>query len=214
VIRVIRVPWSLISVISVDPLATIARCQTRGGTIFLMSVFTNPASGAAENRAAYVAAILDLLGSQDPIVVLRATPAALAEAIQGLTPQQVGAPEREGKWSIGHVMQHLADSDLVWGWRLRLILAQDRPTLTGYDQDRWAERLHYSEADPAESLETFRILRRGNLRLIERASPGDLQRVGVHTERGEETLEHHRRLYAGHDLMHLRQIERIRKAVS
>jgi hypothetical protein len=38
--------------------------------------------------------------------------------------------------------------------------------------------------------------------------------VGVHAERGEESLEHLVRLYAGHDLLHLRQIERIRAAVA
>ena len=179
-----------------------------------MSVFTNPSDGAAEQAAAYVAAILDLLGTQDPMAVLRATPAALERSIAGLTAAQIAQREKPGKWSIRHVLRHLADSDLVWGWRLRLILAQDRPTLTGYDQDLWAERLGYDEADPEESLETFRVLRRGNLQLIERASPEDLQRVGVHVERGEESLDHHRQLYAGHDLMHLRQIERIREAVT
>lgn len=179
-----------------------------------MSVFTNPANGAAEHAAAYVEAILDLVGGEDPLTILRATPAALERAIAGLTPAELARSEMPGKWSIRQVLQHLADSDLVWGWRLRLILAQDRPPLTGYDQDLWAERLHYDEADPQEALETFGVLRRGNLKLIERASPEDLRRVGVHVERGEETLEHHRRLYAGHDLMHLRQIARIRKAVT
>jgi DinB superfamily len=179
-----------------------------------MSVFTNPASGAAEHAAAYVTAVLDLIGTQDPMVVLRATPSALQRAIDGLSAAHMARPEKPGKWSINHVLRHLADSDIVWSWRLRLILAQDRPPLTGYDQDLWAERLHYAEADPAESLELFAVLRRANLKLLERASPQELQRVGVHVERGEENLEHHRRLYAGHDLLHLRQIERIRAAVA
>jgi uncharacterized damage-inducible protein DinB len=179
-----------------------------------MSVFTNPASRAAEQAAAYVAAVLDLLGTQHPMAVLRATPAELRTAIEGLSDQQLRLPERPGKWSIGQVLQHLADSDLVWGWRLRLILAQDRPTLTGYDQDLWAERLRYDECDPSEALEQFVVLRRSNVRLVERASVQDLQRVGVHSERGEESLEHLRRLYAGHDLLHLRQIDRIRRAIS
>jgi hypothetical protein len=179
-----------------------------------MSVFTNPANGAAEHAAAYVTAVLDLVGTQDPMAVLHATPSALRRAIDGLTPAQLARPEKPGKWSINQVLRHLADSDIVWGWRLRLILAQDRPPLTGYDQDLWAERLHYADADPDESLEMFRVLRRSNLTLIERASPDDLRRVGVHVERGEESLEHHRRLYAGHDLLHLRQIERIRAAVT
>jgi hypothetical protein len=96
---------------------------------------------------------------------------------------------------------------------MRLILAQDRPPLTGYDQDLWADRLHYADADPAHALDTLRVLRRGNLALIERATPEDLARVGVHAERGEESAGYLIGLYAGHDLLHLRQLERIRETV-
>ena len=56
----------------------------------------------------------------------------------------------------------------------------------------------------------FGLLRRGNLHLLEHASEADLQRVGVHAERGEESLERMIPLYAGHDLVHLRQLDRIR----
>jgi hypothetical protein len=94
-----------------------------------------------------------------------------------------------------------------------MALAHDRPPLTGYDQDAWAERLGYDESDPAESLEEFRVVRRGNLRLIDRASPDDRLRVAVHAERGDESVEHMLKLYAGHDTLHLRQIERIRTAI-
>jgi hypothetical protein len=112
------------------------------------------------------------------------------------------------------VVQHLADSELVIGFRQRLVLAQDRPPLTGYDQDLWSSRLRYDEVDVREALDQFRALRRANLRLWERLSPEDLARVGVHSERGEETLGHLRRLFAGHDLLHLRQLERIRAVVA
>jgi DinB superfamily len=179
-----------------------------------MSVFTNSSSGAAEQAAAYVSAILGLLGSQDPMSVLRETPAALGRAVAGMPAAQLPQREKPGKWSIAHVLQHLADSEVVWSWRMRLILAQDRPMIIGYDQDQWADNLHYGEVDPFESLDTFSVLRRGNLRLLERASPEDLKRVGIHAERGEESVEHLRRLYAGHDLMHLQQIARVRRAVS
>ena len=179
-----------------------------------MSVFTNPAGAAIEHARAYVAAILELLGDQDPLAVLRETPNQL-EHILTSTPRHVLArPEAPGKWSMGQVLAHLADSDLVWGWRLRLILAQDRPPLTGYDQDKWADRLGYADMDPRDSVATFSILRRGNLRLVGSATPEDLQRVGVHVERGEESLAHQLKLYAGHDILHLNQLERIRSAIS
>jgi hypothetical protein len=96
---------------------------------------------------------------------------------------------------------------------MRLVLAQDRPTLTGYDQDRWAERLGYADADAKQSLEEFSMQREANLRLLRRASPADLKRVGVHAERGDESIAHMMKLYAGHDILHLNQIERIRLAV-
>jgi uncharacterized damage-inducible protein DinB len=179
-----------------------------------MSVFTNPASRSAEQAAAYSAAVLDLLGDRDPIHVLERTPAALAAAITGLSDAQLREPEAPGKWSHTHVLRHLADSELVWGYRLRMVLAHDRPRLTGYDQDLWAERLRYGDDDARPAIDDFAALRRANLRLLGRLSPADLERVGVHAERGEESVEHMIRLYAGHDLLHLRQLERIRARVA
>lgn len=179
-----------------------------------MSIFSNRSIDPPQERLAYAGAILDLLGGREPVEVLRETPAALARGVEGLSPDQLRRQEAPGKWSLAQVLQHLADSDLVWGWRVRLILSQDRPTITGYDQDQWATRLRYEDSDPAESLATFGVLRRDNVRLIERATPEDLQRVGVHSERGEESIAYLCRLYAGHDLSHLRQVNRIRTAVS
>jgi hypothetical protein len=178
-----------------------------------MSIFTNSASSSPEEIAGYVGAVLGLLGARDPLDVLRATPPAL-RSIPGRVGAALGTPEAPGKWSVNQVLQHLADSEVVFGWRIRLVLAQDRPAITGYDQDRWADRLHYADGEPQEAIERFTVLRRANVRLLERASPADLQRIGVHAERGEETLGHLVKLYAGHDLLHLRQIERIAAAVA
>jgi hypothetical protein len=179
-----------------------------------MSVFTNSASSSPAEIAAYVSAILGLLEGHEPLTVLREMPSRLSRTLDALGPDAVRVPEAPGKWSINEVLQHLADSEVVFSWRIRLVLAHDRPTITGYDQDRWADRLRYAEGNPREALERFTVLRRANLNVLERASPEDLQRVGVHAERGEETLAHIIRLYAGHDLLHERQIERIRGAIA
>ena len=178
-----------------------------------MSVFTNPASRSVEQARAYTSAVLELVGAVDPFDILRETPAALRARVARLPAHKLAEPEGPGRWSVAHVTQHLSDSELVWGYRLRLVLAQDRPVLTGYDQDAWADRLGYATADVAAAVETFAVLREANLRLLDRASPEDLERVGLHAERGEESVAHMIRLYAGHDLLHVRQLDRIHAAV-
>lgn len=179
-----------------------------------MSRFTNPASSTPAGTASYVAALLQLIGDRDPVAVLRATPVALQRFLQDVPADIVTKPEAPGKWSIREVVAHLADSDLVGGFRLRMVLAHDRPPLAGYDQDLWANRLAYTDVDVRDALEQFTALRRANMRLWERLTEEDLARVGLHAERGEESLEHIRRRYAAHDLLHLEQLERIRASLS
>src|SRR5688572_25477218 len=179
-----------------------------------MSQFSNPASAGGADAASYTASLLELLNGRDPLQSMREMPAKLTAAVKNVPPNLLSEPEAPGKWSIREVVQHLADSELVGSGRFRMVLAQDRPALAAYDQDAWSARLHYSEANVDEALAEFTSLRRANLRLFERASEADLARVGVHSERGEESLAHMMKLYAAHDLVHLRQIERIRAAAS
>ncbi len=175
-----------------------------------MSVLSASGLLAPAGAEAYTSALLGLLGTQNPLVVLRETPDALRAAVERLTPAQVGHPEAPGKWSTRQVVQHLADAELVGGFRLRMILAHERPALAPYDQDLWANRLRYGDSDIHEALEQFSVLRRANLRLWGGASPAELARAGMHAERGEESVEQMRRLYAGHDLAHRHQLARIR----
>jgi hypothetical protein len=178
-----------------------------------MSIYTNSASSTPAETAAYVDALLGLLADQDPVEVLRKTPAVLERFLETVPGQILTVPEAPGKWAIRDVVAHLADSELVGGVRLRMVLSHDRPTIVGYDQDLWAERLRYREVDVRDALEQFSMLRRRNMRLWESLGPADLARVGRHSERGEESLGHMRKLYAAHDVLHLRQLERIRTSL-
>ena len=107
------------------------------------------------------------------------------------------------------VIQHLADSDLVAGFRIRMMLTEDRPILQSYDQDRWASELRYREMPLAQALDQLRGLRAANLALWSNLTPEQSERVGLHAERGPESVGHVIRLMAAHDLVHRRQIDRI-----
>lgn len=178
----------------------------------MSSPFTNPAGRAPDQAQAYVKSILELLGDGDPLEVQSRTANELRSLVSGLSPERLDRPEKPGKWSIGQVVRHLADSELVCAWRLRLVIAQDRPAITGYDQDAWAARLGGSYPDAAAAIAVFETVRRANLGLLRSLSPADWERVGMHVERGAESVRLMARLYAGHDLVHLRQIRRILEA--
>jgi DinB superfamily len=180
----------------------------------MMSIYSNLSSSTPKEIETYVAGLLDLLGNQDPVAVLAGTPEALKRFLDATPRQVIAGAEAPGKWSIRDVVQHLADSELVGGFRLRMVLAHDRPQLTGYDQDLWADRLQYGAVDVGDALDQFSALRRANARIWARLTPAELLRVGLHGERGEESLDRMRRLYAGHDILHLRQLERIRLSLT
>ena len=178
-----------------------------------MSIFTNNLSSAKEEAAGYTSAVLGLLDDRDPIDVLRNSPQVIQQMIAGIDEAVLATPESPGKWSVRQVIAHLTDSELVVGWRVRMILATDAPDIIGVDQDIWAERMRYNDIAAKVSLATFTALRGWNLLIYDNATPQQLQRFGVHSERGEESVAHIIRLYAGHDILHQRQIARILSAV-
>jgi DinB superfamily len=171
--------------------------------------FSNPAGNATAAASTYVRALLDLLGSRDPLDVMSEMVPWLTSRLRGVAEPVLRRPEAPGKWSVVEVIQHLADSDLVTGFRVRMVLSEERPLLQGYDQDRWAGEFRYREIPLALALDQLRGLRAANLHLWKQLSPQQLERVGLHAERGPESVGHILRLMGGHDLVHRQQIDRI-----
>jgi len=171
--------------------------------------FSNPAGSAAASAGAYVQALLGLLGDRRPLDVLPELVPWLERRLPGAPEATLRRPEAPGKWSVIEIVQHLADSDLVFGFRSRMILSEDRPALQGYDQDKWASQFRYGEVSPGSAMAQLRALRDANLAVLGRLGPAELERVGLHSERGPESLGHLMKLMAGHDLVHRRQIERV-----
>ena len=103
---------------------------------------------------------------KDPLRLQQAAPRKFAALTKGLSKKQLTRRPEPGKWSIAEILAHLADAELVIGYRLRLILASNGTPIQAFDQDAWAETFSYSRRDPKTSLETFRTLRENNLRLL------------------------------------------------
>jgi uncharacterized damage-inducible protein DinB len=157
----------------------------------------------------YIQRILGHTAGKEPLEVQAATPKKLEEMIEGLSDEELREQPGPGKWSVLEIVAHLADAELVGSWRIRAILAASGSPLQAYDQNAWVAALHYRERDARQCLEQFRVLREANLALFKLLTPEQWQAYGMHSERGKETVEHIVRMFAGHDLNHLQQIERI-----
>ncbi len=179
----------------------------------MSSVFSNPAGAAHEAATQYVQALMDLLGNRDPLKVQDELYDAIVSEVTGLEEAALRRPEKPGKWSIMQVVQHLADSELVSGYRIRMILTHPNPPIQGYDQDAWANELRYNGVSLRDALEQLRVLRALNLKLVRSLSKEQLAREGLHSERGTESVWKITQMIAGHDLLHRNQIQRIKRTI-
>jgi uncharacterized damage-inducible protein DinB len=165
-----------------------------------------------ETPQQYTARMLSLVGDRDPLKIQQATAKKLASAIKGLDKKKLNKRPAPGKWAINEVLAHLADAEVVCSWRMRIILNQNGAPIHAFDQDTWAATFNYQKADARKSLETFRVLREANLDMLKKIPKQLWENYGEHSERGKETISHVARMFAGHDLNHLGQVEQMAKA--
>src|SRR3954469_9246239 len=136
---------------------------------------------------------------------------AVSEALVKITDEELDASPGPGKWTVRQIVHHLADSEMTAAVRFRLLVAEDRPAIKGYDQDRFASRLHY-ERPYQGSVELFRAARASTAELMGCLSREDCRREGTHTEIGRFGLDTWLRIYAPHAHKHADQITRARGA--
>jgi len=157
----------------------------------------------------YVQRIQAKAAGKDPLRVQATTANRLAVLLRRTSPAKLRKRPAPEKWSVVEIMAHLAEVEIVTGWRLRSILAAPGTPIQSFDQDAWAAAGQYSRRDARKSLEQFRVLREANLAFLKSLSPEQRRLFGIHAERGEESIERLTQLIAGHDINHLEQIERI-----
>jgi len=138
--------------------------------------------------------------------------AQVADALHGASEAELDARPAPHKWSAREIVHHLADSEMTSAIRLRLLLAEDRPAIRGYDEAEFARKLHY-DRPVAASLLAFRAARVTTAEILDRMSESDWVREGTHSEVGRYTVEDWLQIYADHAHNHADQIRRARAAL-
>ena len=128
---------------------------------------------------------------------------SLSRGLDGLTKDDLLAYPVPGTWSIQEIAIHLMDSDLIGSDRMKRTIAENRPSLLGYDENAFIKQLRYDLQDVRAAAEIFAANRR-LFAVVLRAQPAEgFERVGVHSERGPETLEQQIGKYIKHLEHHL-----------
>lgn len=162
-----------------------------------------------ETAQQYTARILGNLKGQDPMKVLKRMPKRIAAAVNGISTARLRKRPAKGVWSVAEIIAHLAETELVLGWRYRSIVERNGVPLQPFDQDLWAVNSHYNRSDIASMLQMYTVLRAANIRFLSGLTSSQWKKFGLHQERGKESIAHIVRLEAGHDINHYHQIQRI-----
>jgi DinB superfamily len=157
----------------------------------------------------YSQRILGHAEGKDPLKAQAAAAKTLDRLVKRAPASKLRKRPAPHKWSVGEIIAHMADAEIVIGWRIRSILGAPGTPIQTYDQDAWAAAGFYAKRDPRKSLEQFRAVRDANLAFYKSLTPEQWKYFGMHAERGEESLERIARMIAGHDINHILQIERI-----
>lgn len=159
----------------------------------------------AENLE-YLERLRGFTEGKDPLEIQAATASLIAGLIEAEPEARLQTRPAPGKWSVVEILAHLADDELVTGWRYRQMLENPGCMLAGFDQEKWAVYGRYQEWSSREALDLFRRLRDANLRMLRALKSEEWERHGEHSERGRMTVRSLAQHMAGHDLNHLEQI--------
>ncbi len=130
----------------------------------------------------------------------------IEESIQGVSESELDFRPAPAEWTIREIIVHLGDSEMTSSVRLRRMLTEDQPVLTGYDQDAYAERFWYQNRSIESSLLLFRAARLTSGELLDRLDEDDWSRTALHSESGEITVDSWLDVYAVHAREHADQI--------
>ncbi len=141
------------------------------------------------------------------------SPKEIAAAVSGLSDKALRYKPSPEKWCVLEVLGHLADVEIIYGYRLRQMLADTKPVIAPMDQDAWARNLNYMDSPPLELIAFYGLSRHHNLRLLRTLKASDLSKSAFHPEMSREmTVGELVERMGGHGAGHLQQIEKLKAA--
>ena len=141
------------------------------------------------------------------------SPKEIAAAVSGLPERVLHYKPSPEQWCVLEVLGHLADIEIVYGYRLRQMLADAKPVIAPLDQDAWASNLNYLNSPASELVAFYGLGRHHNLRLLRSLKASDFSKSAFHPEMQKDmSVADLVERMGGHGAGHLQQIERLKTA--
>jgi len=128
----------------------------------------------------------------------------LRQAVVGLSREDLVARPGPGAWSIQELVIHVVDSDFVGMDRMKRVIAEEDPTLIGFDETLWIAHHFPHDQSLDDALTLFEAGRRQMVRVLVKLPEDAFTRTGIHNERGPLTLENLLRTFVEHLDHHLK----------
>jgi FMN phosphatase YigB (HAD superfamily) len=158
--------------------------------------------------------------SQDPsqpdalLAILYSTPAALDSLCRDLPETAWSIQPQAGEWGLVEIACHLRDVEQEVNLpRLRRLLNESNPFISGEDTDPWAETRDYHNQDGPLALRQFIAARMELISLLE-SMPNDCwQAPARHAIFGPTSLQEIVSILSAHDRLHIQQVHQVLKDV-
>ena len=165
---------------------------------FPIGKFEFPESVTAEERAPLIDRIA-------------AASEQLSKAVDGLTPEQLDTPYREGGWTVRQVVHHVPDSHLNSYVRFKLALTENDPTIKPYDEAAWALLSDSANTRIETSLCLLDCVHVRWVILMRGMTDTDWARTFRHPALGPVRLDQNLALYAWHGEHHVEHVRALRR---
>ncbi len=157
----------------------------------------------------------DLSQPESLMAVLYSTPAALDSLCRDLPEAAWSVHPQPGEWGLTEVACHLRDVEQeVNLLRVRRLLSENNPFLSGEDTDPWAEARGYRFQNGPQALRQFIAARIELIALLESMPAECWQATARHAIFGPTTLFELVSILSAHDRLHVQQVHTILKSIS
>jgi hypothetical protein len=150
----------------------------------------------------YYGRYIALVPGDDALAALLVTPAPLIARLAGADPVRGAHRYAEGKWSVVEVVQHVADCERVFAYRMLRIARADTTPLAGFDENAWMPAAEAGRRTLDDALGEFATVRAATRSLLVSLPPAAPARTGTANDH-PISVRALAWIVAGHELHHL-----------